>query len=200
VIDIVGNRIGEFRSASPLDRPGFINSSAASRYLSEDDAWFTGNVTLFRKAPLMTIGGFPENMSAFTDGYVSRILAVTHGVCYAPELWGAWRRMEGGFAWSLSENSEEVDRLAEQGERLLRDSGAPFAPDYPRRWKGRFVFGVRRFSLRAQRRQARSAGILSYSIALGREIVLTAWLFMMLRPRDLLAVMRRRFFPPKSAN
>ncbi len=192
LIDIDGRRIGEFQSPSPLQEAGFIAPAAAARLLSEDDAWFTGNVTLFRAKPLHELGGFPADLSAFTDGFVSRVLAVKYGACYAPKVWGAWRRLEGGLAWSETESQEAIEMLADLGERRLRESGAPFTPDYPGRWKGRYVFGARRFALGIRLRRAKGEGAWQFVLAYATYAVLTAWLFIRLRPLDVWPVIRRR--------
>src|SRR4051794_3789670 len=60
IIDDYGNRVGVLDHSVPLDQPGYIDPQAAARHLMRDDAWFTGNATIFRRAPLVKIGGFPE--------------------------------------------------------------------------------------------------------------------------------------------
>jgi hypothetical protein len=69
-----------------------------------DESWFTGNATIFRRSALLSVGGFPEELGAFTDGYVSRLLTVKYGSCYTPEVLVAWRQMEGGLAWACAED------------------------------------------------------------------------------------------------
>ena len=192
LIDINGGRICEFPAPSPLKRAGFISSSDAAQLLSKDDAWFTGNVTAFRTQPLRELGGFPTDLAAFTDGFVSRVLAVKYGTCYSPEAWGAWRRLEGGLAWTQTESLETVVRLANLGERRLRESDAPFAKDYPSRWKGRYIFGARRFAFVMRLRRVKAKSTLSYTLSCAVFAFLTAWYFLRLRPRDIWPVIYRR--------
>jgi len=191
VINEQGSRTGVLGHPVPLNEPGFISPQAAARHLMRDDAWFTGNATIFRRAPLAEIGGFPEDLSAFTDGYVSRVLAVKYGVCFTPEILVAWRRMEGGVAWSCVEDVASTNQLAAHAESRMRDSGAPFVPGYPERWKRRFLFGARRFALSNARRRAMSAGRWKFALALAREAIETAWLFAVLRPQDTVVVLHR---------
>jgi glycosyltransferase involved in cell wall biosynthesis len=191
IIDGTGNRIDVLNHSVPLREPGYIGPQAAARQLMRDDAWFTGNATIFRRAPLTEIGGFPEDLSSLTDGYVSRLLAVKYGACFTPEILAAWRRMEGGMAWSCADNFPRTKQLAERAVSRMRDSGFPFVAGYPERWKGRFLFGVQRFALANMRRKARSQGQWQFAFAVARELVETGWLFVTLRPRDMLSVPRR---------
>jgi glycosyltransferase involved in cell wall biosynthesis len=191
IIDDEGTRTSVLSHPVPLNEPGFIGPQAAARHLMRDDAWFTGNATIFRRAPLAEIGGFPEDLSAFTDGYASRVLAVKYGACFTPEILVAWRRMEGGMAWSCVDDIVSANQLAAHAESRMRDSGAPFLPGYPERWKRRFLFGARRFALTNARQKAMSAGRWQFALALAREVIETAWLFVTLRPQDTVVVLHR---------
>jgi len=191
IINYNGNQTGVLNHSVPIDRPGYIDPQAAARHLMRDDAWFTGNATIFRRAPLAAIGGFPEDLSSLSDGYVSRLLAVKYGACFTPEVLVGWRRMEGGVAWSCIDDIANTKQLAERAERRMRESGFSFIPGYPERWKRRFLFGVRRFALANARRKAKSQGVCKFALALASEIIGTGWLFANLRPRDTFAVLRR---------
>jgi glycosyltransferase involved in cell wall biosynthesis len=191
IINDEGNRTAVLNHLIPLDQPGFICPQAAARHLMRDDAWFTGNATIFRRARLAEVGGFPEDLAALTDGYASRLLAVKYGACFTPEILVAWRRMEGGMAWSCVDDIVSASQLAARAERRMRDSGAPFIPGYPERWKRRFLFGVRRFALANARRKAMLAGPWQFAFALVHEVVKTVWLFASLRSQDMFVVLQR---------
>ena len=192
IIDADGVRVGSLNSPSPLDRPGYIDPPTAAAFLVHDDGWFTGNATLFRRRLLLDEGGFPEELSGFTDGFLSRVLVVKYGACYSLEVFGAWRRLETGLAWSQTEDMAWVTRMADLAVDKMHQSGAPFHPDYPSRWKGRYIFGAKRFTLSNRRKRARSKGVLPYVVAGMQEAVGTIGLFLRFRPRDFFAVMRRR--------
>src|SRR5262245_23028599 len=55
IIDDDGNRTGVLNHCVPLSQPGYIEAPAAARHLMRDDAWFTGNATIFRRTPLLEI-------------------------------------------------------------------------------------------------------------------------------------------------
>jgi hypothetical protein len=183
--------MGPLGGPTPLQHPGFIDARTAGKLLMCKDSWFTGNVTIFRREPLVAIGGFPEDLDSMTDGYVSRRLAVCYGCAFTPEVLGAWRRMESGLAWSQTVDFHYATRIAERVERRMREETEKFPAGYPERWKRRYLFGARRFALATSRRKARSKGIGHYLPALVREIFGTLWLFAIMRPFDIFAMMCR---------
>jgi GT2 family glycosyltransferase len=192
VIDADGKRMGALNAPTPLKQAGYIHAGMAAALLMHDEAWFTGNAIVFRRAPVLAVGGFPEELAAFTDGYVCRLLAVKYGSCYTPEVLIAWRRMEGSFSWTCTEDIVRAGKLAVRAEALMRENGALFAAGYPERWKRRYLFGARRLALTSARRKARSKSPFHFSLALAREVAGTAWLFATLRPHDIFTVLRRR--------
>ena len=189
IIDCDGKRVDTLNASVPLAQPGYIDGRTAAALLMNDEAWFTGNATIFRRARLLDIGGFPENLAAFTDGYVSRVLAAKFGCCYTPEILTAWRRMAGGLAWSYAEDIARAEAIASLAERRLREQAHLFAPGYSERWRRRYMFGAKRFALTNARRNAASRG--RWAVAFVREIIETIALFVALRPQDTFVVLRR---------
>lgn len=192
ILDESGRCQGPLATPIPISRPGFITREETARHLLEDDGWFMGNASLFRRIPLIEAGGFPVVLHAFTDGYVSRLLALRHGACFTPEVLCGWRRMEGGVAWSQAVNIDKTMRVIDLVEQKMAEAGDTFPAGYARRWKGRHLFASRRFGLVQERRRAQGAGRLPYLGALAREMVMTTWLFLSLRPQDVVTVSRRR--------
>jgi glycosyltransferase involved in cell wall biosynthesis len=187
-----GDRLGVMATPVPLRAPGFIDRAAVARFLMREDGWFMGNTTIYRRAPLLAIGGFPEDLQSFTDGYVSRLLALRHGACYSPEVLAAWRRLAGGFAWSQTVDRAQLSDLVATARRRMTEDGSPFPIGYAERWQGRYIFGARRFGLTQARRRAAARGPAAHLLAGAQEIVVTAWLFFRLRPRDVLPVAGRQ--------
>ncbi len=193
IIDTEGRVEGTIATAIPLRHPGYIAPDAVGRILMRDDNWLTGNTTLYRRAPLIAAGGFAPELGSFCDGYVSRLLAARYGACFSPEVLGAWRRHAGGFAWSQTADFTQARQLATAVERRMAADSAAFPPGYSRRWKGRHLFGARRFALVRRREEARSRGVAARVRARLCELAVTPWLFISYRPWDVVAVVRRRF-------
>jgi len=192
LISAKGARLGVLPTPVPLRAPGFIDPSTAARLLMRQDGWFMGNTTIYRRDLLLGVGGFPEDLHSFTDGYVSRLLAVRHGACYSPEVLAAWRRLPGGYAWSQTVDRTELTNLITTAGQRMTEDGSPFPVGYASRWRGRYVFGARRFALTEARRRAARRGVGAHIAAAAREYVITAWLFFRLRPRDALPVAGRQ--------
>jgi len=193
IIDRDGRVKEQLPTPTPLSGPGFIDRERAIEELLRDDSWFVGGTTLYRRSALTAAGGFSLDLGAFCDGFVSRYLALKHGACYEPAVLCGWRRMEGGVAWSQTTDLDsimDVIRIAEQKMRAAKDI---FPPKYIDRWKGRHLFGARRFSIVQARKKAAQEGSIKSLIAIIVEAVSTAWLFCILRPWDLLTVARRRW-------
>jgi hypothetical protein len=194
LISAAGDRLGVMPTPIPLRTPGFIDRAAVARFLMREDGWFMGNTTVYRRALLLAIGGFPEDLQSFTDGYVSRLLALRHGACYSPEVLAAWRRLAGGFAWSQTIDRAQLTDLIAIATRRMTEDGSTFPSGYAERWRGRYLFGARRFGLSETRRQAAARGTAAHVVLAGaQEIVVAAWLFFRLRPRDVLPVAGRQF-------
>jgi hypothetical protein len=172
----------------PLSSPGFLDPAAVSHHLLKDDGWFMGNCTIYRRASLLSVDGFPEELGAFTDGYVCRLLALKHGACFSPEILGAWRRTEGGLAWSQSASLERARELMSVADNRMAATGV-FSPEYVNRWKRRHMFGVLRFTLEHSRPPNEANRFLPELVR--RRILILMW-FVRLRPWDAFTVLRRR--------
>jgi glycosyltransferase involved in cell wall biosynthesis len=192
-IDACDARLGVVPSPIPRGSPGFISPDASARALMREDGWFAGNTTLYRRDALVDLGGFPEELGSLTDGYVSRLLALRYGACYSPEILAAWRRLEGGLAWSQTSDAAALDKLVATAMRTMAKDPTLFPPGYAKRWRGRFVYGVRRFELNEAKRRAGANGKAARLTAMAREFALAPWLFLRLRPWDAGRVARRLY-------
>jgi glycosyltransferase involved in cell wall biosynthesis len=187
-----GRCLGRLASPIPARRAGFIGPETAAHLLMRDDGWFTGNTTLYRRELLAAAGGFPKELGSFCDGYISRVLALRHGVCFSPAVLGGWRRMAGGFAWSQSADLEQAKRLVGTAVQHMNNEPALFPAGYQSRWARRYLFGARRLALVQTRRDALTDGHFAGIWLPLRETILSLWWFVELRPWDILALARRR--------
>jgi glycosyltransferase involved in cell wall biosynthesis len=191
-MDEHGTLHGIMPTPLPLAAPGFVSPALAARVLMQDDGWFMNNTALFRRELLLAIGAFPEEFSAFTDGYVARVLALKHGACFSPEVLGAWRRIAGGLAWSQADNLKRTRNLLALIKRRMEEADNIFPEGYPKRWESRSLFGIRRFALvqSCQKWAVRNPALrLPLAILKG---VITLWWFFTLRPWDIPRAVQRR--------
>ena len=191
IMDAGGRSLGPLPAPVPLNEPGYIPPARVAEFLLEDDGWFSGNTTIWRTQMLREVGGFSADLGSFADGFLYRKLALQHGACFSPEVLSAWRRIEGGQAWTDTASVTRLHRVTTLARQKM-ESDPIFPRGYPARWEGRHLFGAQRFNLIQARRQARKAGLLRWFGALAKEALLTPWLFASLRPRDVGAVINRR--------
>lgn len=192
LLDEAGKVLGVLETPMPRWQAGFIGPAEAAAFLMRDEGWFLGQATLFRRAPLVAAGGFPEALYSFNDGYISRLLALRHGACYTPTVLAGWRRMRGGMAWLQTADLQNAENLTIAVMKTMRAAGDVFPAGYPQRWQSRYMFGVRRFILSEERRTAAKRGLGPYLVALLREWFWVPILFARMRPRDAITVARRR--------
>jgi len=193
IIDEQSRKLGRLPMPVPLSRPGFVDPTMARRLLMQDDGWVIGCTTVLRHGQLSAVGGFAEDLGSFCDGYVSRVLWLEHGACFSPVVLAAWRCVQAGYSWSQTVDLREAERLAATAAKKIAERSDLFPLGYAKRWKQRHLFGARRFALRRARENT-PAGSPRRILRWIREVIITAWLFITLRPWDVPAVIRRRVF------
>lgn len=210
LMDAEGNDLGLFDTPRPLVSPGYIPPDRASGFLMVHDSWFYGGTTIYRRAALVEAGGFNEELGGFGDGFVSRAIALVHGACFIPRELGYWRRLKTGMAAQTTGSAENARRVADRAETLM--SGlhvAPFPSGYAARWRRRWMFGSACTLIdgrSAAERRNNLLALFSKSTAVERWALnalavlpaplIRMLLFAVMRPRDILPTVRRKFFGP----
>lgn len=191
-IDAAGKNIGLFHTPMPLSKPGYLDPDGCARSLMRDGPWFMGNTMLIRREPLIAEGGFPEELSAVADSFVTQLLAVKYGACYSPEALAGWRRIRQGASWSATANFDGAKQIADRCKDEMKKHGQVFPDGYAELWHARYLFGARRVILSEERRNTRPDEPLKQFLMRMREIAMTLWLFLRMRPHDVWPVFSRR--------
>ena len=194
VIDEAGRSLSEPTPLAgyPVQKSGFISPDEAQRFLMREDGWFMGNTTLFRRSAVLDEGGFPAELQAFADGYISRLLALKYGSCFSPEVLAAWRHLTGGYSTSIVESREKASLMVANAERKMLAANSVFSPRYVARWKSRQQFDFRLRALARFRRNLAPGGPLKRTIGAIGEKAGAALLLVTLRPWDLPVAIRKR--------
>ena len=185
LIDAASSNKGRFPSPKPLAVSGFLDTTAALRHMLRDDSWFMGNTALYRRSALLAEGNFDEELGAFADGYMCRLLALRYGACFTPEILAGWRRLEGGMAWSNAMNIDGAKQFIASVESRMLETAGLFPAQYIHRWQRRHLFGCRRFALLHDKRG------LPAQLKRWANTVKILWMFLLLRPWDIGTVSRR---------
>lgn len=136
---------GTFLGLRPPVRPAhgsrFFTPDETAALLARIDNFIVTPATLFRRETLLAAGGFDASLGPFTDGYLVRRLALTHGFCFTPVVLAEWRVEENGYSRSLARDPDRSLALIAHVRNILRtDRAFPswYAELFERRW--RFAF------------------------------------------------------------
>ena len=179
-------------AAYPLSISGFISPLEARDLLMREDGWFMGNTTLFRRAAVIDEGGFPVDLQAFADGYMSRLLALKYGSCFSPDILAAWRQLADGYSVSIVESPAKANLMFASTEKRMRAPNSVFPSRYATRWMARQQFDLRLRRLARFRRNFAAGGLVKRAIGAIAENIGAVILFVTLRPWDLVATIRKR--------
>ena len=177
----------------PLETDGYLSPQQSLDTLMREDGWFMGNVSIFRRSSVLEYGGLPVDLQSFADGFMCRYLSLKEGACFSHEVLGAWRRMDSGFASSVSSSPERYANIIENAERRMLSAPDVFPASYVKRWRGRQEFEVRRRALARARAGTANSGPLTRRFSSLKEKWLAALLLAKYRPWDIIANIRQRF-------
>jgi glycosyltransferase involved in cell wall biosynthesis len=154
VIDAEGKDRGILKTVMVSTEPAYISPERARKFVRWYGSWIQGNTTIYRREALVSEGGFPPELHAFTDGFTSLVLALKYGACYIPEPLGVWRYTPGGYAAVSSAKAEVKREMVENATRLMRTKyGDLFPPGFAEEWREVCHFEWGRTMLTATRGQ-----------------------------------------------
>jgi len=213
LMDEAGRDLGPFLTPRPLPAGGYITPELAASVLMTHDSWFLGNTTIYRREALLAAGGFDQSLAGFSDGYVSRVIALTRGACFITDDLAYWRRTHLGFSAQTIGSVETAKRVADRAVALMQtDHAQAFPAGYAQRWRRRWLFSTAMALAQGATYEARAAGLSSLFapthalqrvgvalLALLPQRLAAPVLLATMRPRDVWSVLRRRVLAPASS-
>ncbi len=135
-----GTDLGEFHRPMWASDVRWLPPPDARRMLERYGSWFMGNATMYRRESLLSVGPFHQQLGAFCDGFASMAIAMRDGVCFVPEPFGMWRRMESGFAATDTSGEERYFQIVGKAVELMRQDypdlfPSEFVDSWQRRWR-----------------------------------------------------------------
>lgn len=113
------------------DKPAYISPERVARFLLDEGQWIVNNTTIYRMDALAQAGGFLAELAAFSDGFISDVVALRHGVCYIPRELACWRYNPEGFASRTCTDLEGITEIMRTVLRLMSTTHADiFSPEY----------------------------------------------------------------------
>lgn len=161
VVDENENDCGIYPSPVVLPTPGYLSPAQAARALATVGNWFTGNTAIFRRAEIVSEGGFPDNLHALVDAFLSQVLALRYGACFIPEVLGRWRRdpttYSSGYGASARIQQETLDRA---GVLMRSDRYRGLFPNrFINSWENEMRYGIARLELQSKADSSCTNGI-----------------------------------------
>ncbi len=204
VIDDAGTTARPFPTRLVRAEPAYLPPNEVAAELMFDDSWIIG-LALYRTDMLRAAGGFLAELSNFSDGFACRLLALRHGCCFVPAPFHFWRRASESLSSQETLDLQHALSIGTRAKRLMTEAyGEVFPQEYAQRWFNRWQFGARAFAIKTrQRRRWRKLLRMANELhpACGRTVNMArllllvprlTWLFLLLRPHDVAAVLQRR--------
>lgn len=84
--------------------PAFFSATSISKQLLLSPLWFPTHASLYRRSLLLQYSGLNDGLKHICDWYLNCKIALTHGIIYVPESFGAFRlsTQSYGSRWNRS--------------------------------------------------------------------------------------------------
>jgi len=144
-----GRALGIRPPVRPAHRARFFSPADSGRLLARMDNVVVTPAALFRRAPIMAMGGFDPRLGPFTDGHLVRRLALHHGFCFTPRVLAEWRVDDRGYSRTVARDPERAMGLFRRALDAFAEDPA-FPAWYPALFERRYRFGVARLAVQAE--------------------------------------------------
>lgn len=210
---ISGHEIGIRPPVRPRLRAGFIGPQRFAELLRRNDSFIVTGAAVFRRDAVVSAGGFNARLASLADGYLTRVVTLTHGFCYSPTTVLTWRIFKNSLSRTESTKLDLTRHLLGNAEALMAEHPA-FPSWYGSAFARRWHFLVSRLGVLENpinrdllmdmgARNAIDRALFSFFLkAFSRQfarILILGWLWLRLRPFSLIdlvltAMTRNRLF------
>lgn len=147
---LVDSDTGHLLGYRPVVRPSrrltrFTPSQVSTLLARADNFILTGS-TLFRRAMVVSKGGFDPKAGSFADGLLARRLALSHGFYFDPSVLAVWNVSSAGVSRSTALDLDRATSVLTQLPGLINQS-AEFPDWYAARFSDRWRFATTRLAL-----------------------------------------------------
>ncbi len=133
----------------PRFSPGYIEPSRIRQMLRYNDNWILTGAALMRRDAIEMAGGLDEDLESFADGFVTRKISLTHGICYAPGIIVTCNIFPTGVSRHIALHFDSAIRFLEKSRRRI-SSDPVFPPEYAVLFGNRWRFATSRLALQRQ--------------------------------------------------
>ena len=130
----------------PAEASTMMAPADVRRILLRGDNYFSGTVSLYRRAALRALGGFDVKLGSFSDAFLARRLALAYGFYLLADNLGYWRIHGQNYSTATATDPVKLaERLAEVDAAIANSD--LFPPGYGRLFERRTRFGAVRMVL-----------------------------------------------------
>lgn len=109
------------------------------------DNFLLTQVGLFRRSPMLELGGFDAGLGPACDGILARRLIARHGFVFIPAILGVWRMTGTNYFKRTVEEPELFPQMLRRIRAVLAEEPPGiFPPAFPDLLERRFWFGTAR--------------------------------------------------------
>lgn len=189
-IDEDGRSRGLYRSPIIATSPIYLPPQDVIGSLLRYDSWIMGNTTVYRKAALEEIGGFPH-LRGFSDGAACIKMGASHGLCFIPAVLGAWRRMGTGIAMQTFRNTESALEMIPPVKDYLRHGpGSALLLQYVDQWERVWRY----FTAISAGGEDRKSWVTAVQLAIGASNAVDYFVLLLLRNNGFLGRSMIKFY------
>jgi glycosyltransferase involved in cell wall biosynthesis len=96
--------------------------------------------TIFRKQPLLDVGGVPPDLSSWADTFAIHAIGLQHGICYWPHPAMEWKVLAGSLSQTTQADPIKSFRIVDRAVKLMKSDRFrnTFPADYVDDWARRF--------------------------------------------------------------
>lgn len=118
---------GRVRHLRPrLDsRARYVSPDEVAGRMARQHVYMYGGMTMFSRAALRELGGFPPALKWYSDWFCLLVLTLRHGACYVPETLATMRMLPGSYSAAGNKNRAAQDDLIRRIFDVLRSE--PYA-------------------------------------------------------------------------
>lgn len=137
LIDEQGKEKGELDIVPPIENTGYLPPERVLTELRKSGEYIVGNTAIYKRTALIELGGLIPELRAYCDRFIAHAIALKYGACFIPEPLAAWRRMDTGYAASMSARTDIALEAVSYAVKLMQSPkySSLFPQDYIRDWQ-----------------------------------------------------------------
>lgn len=118
-IDPHGNKIGIEPSIVAKHSASYLPPEEVKKRLVLHGTWILASTTIYRKKALLEAGGFIKGLHSFSDGLITKVIALKYGACYVPEVLTTKRVLEENFSNICCLDPKLLNQIMTTGYHLM---------------------------------------------------------------------------------